>query len=81
MTGTLAADARWGMALRDLDGALRKVIWPFGYSARATSSGVVLLDERGVTVGREGDRVEVGGGEIDNAGTWIACAGIRVVPA
>jgi hypothetical protein len=71
--GDLVADSRWGIALRDSTGTFREVIWPFGYTARP-GDPPELLDERGQTVARVGDRVGIGGGE-DASNTWIACPG------
>jgi hypothetical protein len=78
--GDLVADPRWGIALRDSTGTIRKVTWPFGYSARP-GDPPELLDARGQAVARVGDRVGIGGGE-DAPDTWIACPGQvqRLVP-
>jgi hypothetical protein len=71
--GDLVADDRWGIALKESSGEIRKVIWPFGYSGRP-GAPPELLDERGQTVARSGDHVRIGGGE-DSPTTWIACPG------
>ena len=34
LSGTLVADARWGVAVASPDGAIVKVVWPHGYFAR-----------------------------------------------
>jgi hypothetical protein len=79
-SGRLVADARSGLGLADTTGEVTPVIWPFGYSARREASGVVLLDETGRAVAREGDHIEMGGGF--GADAFAACAGsIKVVPA
>jgi hypothetical protein len=77
LQGTLVSNAAFGVALQDAEGHVHKIVWPFGYSARATSAGVVVLNDRGLVVAREGDRVGLGGGEIGNDGTWLACSGIQ----
>ena len=50
---------------------LRTVVWPPGYGAARTPSGLVLLDEHDQIVVHEGDRVRVGGW--DQEGGWFAC--------
>jgi hypothetical protein len=65
------------MSVRDSSGVVHKTLWPFGFSARGTSGGVVLVNGDGAVVAREGDSVQFGGGEMDNAGTWLACSDIR----
>lgn len=77
--GTLVADERWGLALREArGGSVIRVLWPYGFAARRAGGGLVLLDASGSVVAHEGDRVSLGGGEA-GADTWLACAGIRVV--
>ena len=75
----LVHDESSGLALRDQGGAVHQVIWPHGYSARTDGARLVLLDAAGNVVAHEGDRVAVGGGEIDANGTWLACGGTTVV--
>ena len=57
------------------------VEWPFRYSARMEGTRIVLLDDRGVVVAREGDRIQVGGGmgpgPAPNA-VWFACGLVQV---
>jgi hypothetical protein len=80
--GVLAADDRWGIALEDpATGVIREVIWPFGFVARRDAAGLSLMDAAGAIVARVGDRVSIGGGEIDAAGTWLACPGDITVVA
>lgn len=76
--GPLIADSRWGIALDDTAGFVRKVLWPYGYSARRDER-VVLLDESGRVVAGEGDLVSIGGGEISGNGPWLACGAFKVV--
>jgi hypothetical protein len=71
LDGVLVADARWGVAIRDRGGGLHMVRWPFGYSARSTPAGAVLLDGGSSIVAREGAQIQIGGGEIGDE--WIAC--------
>ena len=70
-SGTLVADARWGIALGQEGAPTMQVMWPSGYFGRRTAAAVELLDEKGVVVGRVGNRVTIGGGHSGNA--WWAC--------
>jgi hypothetical protein len=77
--GALVADARWGLALDDgQSGFVRKLLWPYGYTARRDER-VVVLDERGRIVAAEGDEVRLGGGEVSPDDAWLICDGIHVV--
>lgn len=80
MEGTLVASAGSGIGVRDPNGLTHAVIWPFGHSGRVDAAGLHLVDPAGVIVATVGDTVQVGGGEIGGAGTWVACTGISVVP-
>jgi hypothetical protein len=78
-SGTLVADARWGIALGEGDAPTLQVMWPTGYVGRRTADGAVeLLDENGVVVGRVGDKVTIGGGHTGDA--WWACGAPNHVP-
>lgn len=44
------------------DGERIPVVWPPGFGARFTEAGVELVDEDGAVVAREGDVLEMGGG-------------------
>ncbi len=77
--GTLVRDARSGVALRDPQRQVRQVIWPHGYHVRNEGGRLVVLDAADRVVAGEGDRVSIGGGEIDAAGTWLACGGTTVL--
>jgi hypothetical protein len=79
ISGTLVRDPQSGVGLRDDHGVARQVIWPNGYSARDEAGRFALIDESGRIVAHEGDRVSIGGGEIDDKGTWLACGGTQVV--
>ena len=76
MSGTLARHAATGLGVTSADGQQMAVEWPFRYSARVVDGRIVLLDETGKAVAREGDKIQVGGG-FGNA-VWHACA--PVVP-
>jgi hypothetical protein len=77
--GTLVREEQSGVALRDPQGMVRQVIWPNGYSARDDGGRLVVLDASGNVVAHEGDRVSIGGGEIDAMGTWLGCGGTTVL--
>ena len=72
-SGTLVADARWGIALGQQGSPTMQVMWPAGYAGRQTADAVELLDEKGVVVGRVGDKVTIAGGHTGNA--WWSCGG------
>ena len=71
MSGTLARHAGTGLGITAADGQQMAVEWPFRYSARVEGGRIVLLDETGKAVAREGDKVQAGGG-FGNA-VWHAC--------
>jgi hypothetical protein len=66
-SGTLAADPRWGVALRG-GSNVREVIWPHGFSAADDHFGRALLDPGGRVVARVGDYVWIGGGGVPGRG-------------
>jgi hypothetical protein len=73
ISGTLVRDATSGVAIRDAQGLVHQVVWPYGYAARDNGGRLVVLDASGAVVTHEGDRESIGGGEIDSKGTWSAC--------
>ncbi len=77
--GTLVREEHSGLALQDAQGLVRQVIWPSGYSARNDGGRFIVLDGSGNVVAHEGDRVSIGGGEIDAKGTWLGCGGTTVL--
>jgi hypothetical protein len=77
--GVLVRDVQSGVALQDPQGLVRQVIWPNGYSAREDSGPLIVLDASGNLVAHEGDRVSIGGGEIDAKGTWLGCGGTTIL--
>lgn len=80
-SGRLVAHAQSGLGLADATGATFPVLWPFGYSARREAAGVVVVDETGKAVAREGEFIQAGGG-FGNDGAFAICAGsVKVVPA
>ena len=77
--GALVRDAPSGVAIRDAQGLVHQVVWPFGYTARDDSGRLVVLDASGSVVAHEGDRVSIGGGEIGTDGTWLGCGGTTIL--
>lgn len=75
--GTLVADSTWGLGLIN-DGPSRGVVWPLGYTARWESTGIVLLDDTGAIVAREGDQIRSSGHASDD-GVSHPCGRIQVV--
>jgi hypothetical protein len=73
--GTLVRERRSIVGLRIDQDLVLQVIWPYGYSARDDGGRLAVLDSTGTVVAREGDRVAIGGGEIES-GTWLGCGGI-----
>jgi hypothetical protein len=72
--GTLVNHSEDGLALRQGDESITRVIWPYGYFARRGADGLELVDGDGIVRAREGDRIVLGGGE-NEAGIWMPCGG------
>lgn len=79
MGGRLAKHAQSGLGITSADGTSSAVEWPFRYSARVELGRVILLDETGKVVAREGDDITVGGGFGNQF--WHACAPVTVTKA
>lgn len=62
IAGTLARSEATGLGVRNDDGVVDPVVWPFGFTIGQDFTTVVLIDATGRTVAREGDRIEAGGG-------------------
>ena len=77
--GELLRSAEWGLALRDEDfGVTRVVIWPFGYVAERDGGRLVLRAADGTVVARTGDRLHIEGGIVPGE-AFLACGDIRVL--
>jgi hypothetical protein len=74
--GTLAEHPQSGLGVTSADGQATAVEWPFGYTARNDMGSLLLVDERGRVVAREGDEVSVGGGFGNQF--WHACGPVTV---
>lgn len=72
--GRLGPDVRSGLGLIAPDGETQAVTWPFGYSVVVVEGMLVLLDEAGRIVAREGELIQMGGGTGAD-GTFYACPG------
>lgn len=79
MGGRLTRHAQSGLGISAADGTQTAVEWPFRYSAWLVNGRIVLHDETGKEVAREGDEITVGGG-LGNA-LWHACAPVTVTRA
>jgi hypothetical protein len=79
ISGKLARHALSGLGVTSADGQQTPVEWPFRYSAWLVDGRVVLHDETGKLVAREGDEITVGGGFGNQL--WHACAPVTVTHA
>lgn len=77
--GTLTKHAQSGLGITSADGQQTPVEWPFRYSSRLEGGRIILLDETGKVVAREGDELNVGGGFGNQF--WHACAPVTVTRA
>lgn len=73
-TGTLVSSSLSGLAIRDPEGTVQEVEWPFEYTARREMTGLALIDSAGVLVAREGQVIQMGGGTGAD-GVFHACPG------
>jgi hypothetical protein len=55
--GGRLARSETGLGVVSLDGQLRNVVWPKGYSARRTAAGAALIGRDGQVIAHEGDQV------------------------
>ena len=62
IAGSLARSEATGLGVRNDDGVVDPVVWPFGFTIGQGVTRVLLIDPTGRTVAREGDRIEAGGG-------------------
>ena len=76
--GTLVADERWGIALEHST-TRSKVIWPNGYHGLRDGSDLGLVDGRGQLIGRVGDVIESGGGNVGGADNTVILCSPKVV--
>ena len=77
MTGMLARHPVTGLGVAAPDGTVSPVIWPNGYRAVVSADGLAALqDATGTVIATEGEQVSLGGGSIDDLGTFLACGGV-----
>ena len=76
--GTLVRHPESGAGLRDNEGVVWQVIWPTEYTAREDGGRIVVADGAGMVIAHEGDRVEIGGAEVEG-GTWLGCGGMSIL--
>jgi hypothetical protein len=74
--GVLAWDPAVGIGFRDSNGAVIRVVWPHGWTARMEIGGVVLFGEDGREIAREGQQIAMAGARGDDA--IYPCAGPSV---
>jgi hypothetical protein len=81
VSGILTNNRPNGLALREPDGQVVLVLWPFGYSSRGFVGSMELVDATGKSVAREGDPVQMSGGT-NGDGVFVACGGsvVKVQP-
>lgn len=78
--GKLVAHTVWGIALDDrYTGSVRKVLWPYGFAARDDGDRRLLLNGAGDIVAREGESIQLDGGDLGGDATWLACGDITVL--
>lgn len=63
--GRLRADPATGCVWTESTLGPQSVMWPPGFGVRFTEAGAELVDHTGAVVAREGDWIEMGGGEND----------------
>lgn len=62
ISGVLVYDPPNGMSLLQADGTVRRVLWPFGWSAWRGENGIVMRNRSGEGRGTEGADVQYTGG-------------------
>lgn len=78
--GVLVASDRSGLGIAVAGGEVRYVVWPPGYGAARTASGLILLDEHDQVVAHVDDRVRSGGWNQEE-GRWFSCRPVLLAPA
>jgi hypothetical protein len=76
--GVLIADQTDGLAFKGQD-RNRRVVFPYGYSARREAGVILLIDPSGRVIAREGDQIR-GAGALGDDITFLMCD-LIVVPA
>jgi len=84
LTGKLIQLGASGLGIGLVGSPALPVEWPFGWSARIEAGRVALVDDKGQVVAREGDTVELGGGQGALPGLsaiWFTCGPVTVTKA
>jgi hypothetical protein len=84
ISGKLVQHPASGLGIGIAGSPALPVEWPFHWTARVEAGRVVLVDETGMTVAREGDDVQMGGGQGALPGLnaiWFTCGGLTVTRA
>jgi len=78
-SGTLTEQAGELIVIPADTGTAERVNWPDGYTVRNEGGTLVVVNEFGSAVAREGDTVQLGGGELTEPGTWDVCGLLEVI--
>jgi hypothetical protein len=84
VAGRLVQHPASGLGIGLVGSPALPVEWPFGWSARVEAGRVVLLDDTGSIAAREGDQIEMGGGQGSLPGLnaiWFTCGPVTVTKA
>lgn len=83
LEGTLERDDTAGLVVRQLEvDVAYPVVWPDGWSTSDTGGMLLLIDDSGLVVGREGDHFSAGGGFSPGPDeVFQPCGGIEITPA
>jgi hypothetical protein len=84
ISGKLIQHPASGLGIGLIGSPALPVEWPFNWSARVEAGRVVLLDETGKIAAREGDEVQMGGGQGALPGLnaiWFTCGPVTVTKA
>jgi len=84
ISGRLVQHPASGLGIGIAGSPALPVEWPFNWSARVEAGRVVLLDDTGKIAAREGDEVQMGGGQGALPGLnaiWFTCGPVTVTKA
>jgi hypothetical protein len=78
ISGTLVNDAGT-LSIETAPGHTARVVWPDGVTVAHTDSGFALIGFFGQTIAREGDVIDMGGGNTTGDEVFVGCGEITVV--
>ena len=84
ISGKLVQHPASGLGVGIVGSPALPVEWPFRWTARMEAGRVVLVDDTGEVVAREGDDIQMGGGQGALPGLnaiWFTCGGLTVTRA